>query len=364
MHLLRRAVLALVLAASAITGITLATAAPAAALNNGLATHPADGLERLERLRLQRLRAARRADRRVPCVSSGMKAAGYQYVNIDDCWMTSSAKLGRPPRAGSGQVPRRHQRRRRPTSTRSASSSASTRAPAPRPAPATRAASATRPPTRTTSPPGASTTSSTTTATTRASTGRYRLQRRCGTRWPRPAGRSCTACASGARTTSGPGAPAPATCGAPPATSTRRFGSMLSIFHSNVGAGRSSPGPGAWNDPDMLEVGNGMSFTEDRAEFSLWAEMAAPLIAGTDLRSRDSGDAVALQEHGRHRGRPGLARQAGHEVVVVRRPGRARPSRWPTATCRSCCSTRTPPPPRSPPRPRPSAAAVVVVATS
>jgi alpha-galactosidase len=34
----------------------------------------------------------------------------------------------------------------------------------------------------------------------------------------------------------------------------------------------------------MLEVGNGMSFTEDRSHFSLWAEMAAPLIAGTDLR--------------------------------------------------------------------------------
>ncbi|WP_037914577.1 glycoside hydrolase family 27 protein [Actinacidiphila yeochonensis] len=61
------------------------------------------------------------------------------------------------------------------------------------------------------------------------------------------------------------------------------FGSMLSIFHSNVGLARYA-GPGAWNDPDMLEVGNGMSFTEDRSEFSLWAEMAAPLIAGTDLR--------------------------------------------------------------------------------
>jgi alpha-galactosidase len=62
------------------------------------------------------------------------------------------------------------------------------------------------------------------------------------------------------------------------------FGSMLSIFHSNVGLAQFA-GPGGWNDPDMLEVGNGMSFTEDRAEFSLWAEMAAPLISGTDLRS-------------------------------------------------------------------------------
>jgi alpha-galactosidase len=43
-------------------------------------------------------------------------------------------------------------------------------------------------------------------------------------------------------------------------------------------------GPGHWNDPDMLEIGNGgMSTTEYRAHFSLWAMMAAPLIAGNDL---------------------------------------------------------------------------------
>ena len=44
--------------------------------------------------------------------------------------------------------------------------------------------------------------------------------------------------------------------------------------------------PGAWNDPDMLEVGNGgMTQTEYRAHFSLWAMMAAPLIAGNDVRT-------------------------------------------------------------------------------
>lgn len=43
-------------------------------------------------------------------------------------------------------------------------------------------------------------------------------------------------------------------------------------------------GPGHWNDPDMLEVGNGMSAAEDRSHFSLWCMMAAPLIAGNDLR--------------------------------------------------------------------------------
>ena len=44
-------------------------------------------------------------------------------------------------------------------------------------------------------------------------------------------------------------------------------------------------GPGHWNDPDMLEVGNGMSVTEDRAHLAMWAMLAAPLIAGNDLRS-------------------------------------------------------------------------------
>jgi len=45
-------------------------------------------------------------------------------------------------------------------------------------------------------------------------------------------------------------------------------------------------GPGGWNDPDMLEVGNGgMTDAEYQAHFSLWAIMAAPLIAGNDLRT-------------------------------------------------------------------------------
>jgi alpha-galactosidase len=45
-------------------------------------------------------------------------------------------------------------------------------------------------------------------------------------------------------------------------------------------------GPGHWNDPDMLEVGNGgMTATEYRAHFSLWCLLAAPLMAGNDLRT-------------------------------------------------------------------------------
>lgn len=48
---------------------------------------------------------------------------------------------------------------------------------------------------------------------------------------------------------------------------------------------RGYAGPGHWNDPDMLEVGNGMLLSEDRSHFTLWCLMAAPLIAGNDLRT-------------------------------------------------------------------------------
>ena len=52
---------------------------------------------------------------------------------------------------------------------------------------------------------------------------------------------------------------------------------------------QSYAGPGHWNDPDMLEVGNGgMTTDEYRAHFSLWSILAAPLLAGNDLRDMKS----------------------------------------------------------------------------
>ena len=45
-------------------------------------------------------------------------------------------------------------------------------------------------------------------------------------------------------------------------------------------------GPDGWNDPDMLEVGNGgMTLDEYRTHFGLWCLLAAPLMAGNDLRA-------------------------------------------------------------------------------
>ncbi len=60
--------------------------------------------------------------------------------------------------------------------------------------------------------------------------------------------------------------------------------SVLRILDQQVEL-RQYAGPGHWNDMDMLEVGNGMSDDEDRAHFSLWAMLASPLIMGNDLRS-------------------------------------------------------------------------------
>jgi len=62
------------------------------------------------------------------------------------------------------------------------------------------------------------------------------------------------------------------------------YNSMSNIAKHNLTLAQYA-GPGHWNDPDMLQVGNGSwSLTEQRTHFSLWSIMAAPLLIGTDLR--------------------------------------------------------------------------------
>jgi alpha-galactosidase len=69
--------------------------------------------------------------------------------------------------------------------------------------------------------------------------------------------------------------------------------SIYSILNEQAGLAKYA-GPGHWNDPDMLEVGNGqttgrdnhmryLTLAEDRTHFSMWAMLAAPLLAGNDL---------------------------------------------------------------------------------
>jgi alpha-galactosidase len=62
------------------------------------------------------------------------------------------------------------------------------------------------------------------------------------------------------------------------------WGAVVRLIDENSGL-YDYASPGAFNDPDMLEVGKLANSTEDRAHFALWAIMAAPLIAGNDIRS-------------------------------------------------------------------------------
>ncbi len=60
--------------------------------------------------------------------------------------------------------------------------------------------------------------------------------------------------------------------------------SVLGIYELNVLLYKYA-GVGGWNDPDMLEVGNGnLTYEENKSHFTLWCMMAAPLILGNDIR--------------------------------------------------------------------------------
>ena len=62
------------------------------------------------------------------------------------------------------------------------------------------------------------------------------------------------------------------------------WSSILGIYEFNVLLSKYSE-VGGWNDPDMLEVGNGnLTFEENKSHFTLWCMMAAPLILGNDIR--------------------------------------------------------------------------------
>ena len=115
---------------------------------------------------------------------------------------------------------------------------------------------------------------------------------------------------------------------------------------SNIGfnQGRLAPyaGPGHWNDPDMLEVGNGgMNADEYRTHFSLWCMLAAPLMAGNDLRGMSqetrailtNREVIAIDQDG-------LGKEAALISAVggVEACGRGR---WPTGGSLSPCSTAT-----------------------
>ncbi|GAA3012983.1 hypothetical protein GCM10020229_25370 [Kitasatospora albolonga] len=104
------------------------------------------------------------------------------------------------------------------------------------------------------------------------------------------------------------------------------WGSMLNIAHLNQSLAPYAS-PGSWNDPDMLEVGNGgMTDTEYRTHFSLWAQMAAPLLIGADLRTATpatyeilkNADVIAVDQDPLGRQGTVIAKDGG--LVVMSKP--------------------------------------------
>jgi alpha-galactosidase len=72
-----------------------------------------------------------------------------------------------------------------------------------------------------------------------------------------------------------------------------QWSSWLRLIDENANL-YSYAGPGHFNDPDMLEVGRGATADEDRSHFSVWAIMAAPLLSGNDLRSMSNATKTIL----------------------------------------------------------------------
>lgn len=103
------------------------------------------------------------------------------------------------------------------------------------------------------------------------------------------------------------------------------WSSMIGIAHANQQLAAYA-GPGHWNDPDMLEVGNGgMTAAEYRTHFSLWSMMSAPLLIGSDLRKAttetfdilSNPDVIALDQD--PLGKQGTVVSAnGGQVVMVK----------------------------------------------
>ena len=98
--------------------------------------------------------------------------------------------------------------------------------------------------------------------------------------------------------------------------------------------------PGHWNDPDMLEIGNGgMNDDEYRTHMSLWSMLAAPLIAGNDLRSMTQAikdilmnrEVIAIDQD--------KAGKQGRRVSRGRRAGDLERVNWPAERMPSRCST-------------------------
>jgi alpha-galactosidase len=71
--------------------------------------------------------------------------------------------------------------------------------------------------------------------------------------------------------------------------------SVSSVINEQAAVADYTGSPGGWNDPDMLQVGNGtLTDEENRAHFSMWALLNAPLFAGTDLAKLSAANRATL----------------------------------------------------------------------
>jgi alpha-galactosidase len=323
MRKILRLTLATLLAAAAVP-VVLAVAQPAQALNNGLARTPQLGWNDWNTFgcNVTDPLVRQTAD---ALVSSGMAAAGYRYVNIDDCWSTRT-------RNGAGDLVPDPQKF--PSGIRALAdyvhgkglklgiySSAGTTTCAGYPA---------------------SLNNEVRDANLWASWGiDYLKYDNCGDHQGRSAQQRYSAMRDALAGTGRAilyslcnwGEENVWTWGAGVGNSWRDTGdiqanwnSVMGILDSQVGKEGYSA-PGAWNDPDMLEVGNsGLSDTESRAHFSLWSLLNAPLIAGNDLRSMSAAtrtiltntDVIAVnQDWG---GRQGAKLSDSGDLEVWRKP--------------------------------------------
>jgi alpha-galactosidase len=278
---IRRAALAVVLAAASTLTVVLGSTGPAAALNNGLALTPPMGWNDWNAFgcNVTAQLVQETADK---MVSAGLKDAGYQYVNIDDCWMASSrnstghlvpdpVKFPQGITAVANYV---HSRGLKLGIYESAGT-------------ATCAGY-----------PGSLDHERTDAADFAAWGVDYLKYDNCNNQG-RDYRQRYNAMRDALAATGRPivyslcewGLEQVWTWGADTGNLWRTtddinvsWDSLLSIYHQNVPLYPYAH-PGAWNDPDMLEVGNGLSYHEDRTAFTLWSQMAAPLIAGNDLRT-------------------------------------------------------------------------------
>jgi len=302
------ALTALVGALAGTTAATVATAPPAAALDDGLAPLPPMGFNDWNAFgcNVDAQLVEQTADL---FVSSGLKAAGYEYVNIDDCWMTHErdAQTGRLvpdpqkfPEGIKGVADYVHAKGLKLGIYESAGSETCAHYPG-------------------------SLGHEDVDAQSFADWGvDYLKYDNCGDKGSYPDTKAgyiarYQAMADALEATGRPivyslcewGVDEPWTWGASMSHLWRttgdisdNWGSLKSIVRQNAPLS-SYAEKGGWNDPDMLEVGNGgMTDTEYRTHFSLWAVMNAPLIIGTDLRKATPAtmkillnkDAIALNQ--------------------------------------------------------------------